>query len=147
MTTSILLVLFQASLIALVCLGEIGFDHPGKYGLDFDAFLVIAAFYMIALLVGLVRSCVRKEWKFVAVQLVLPLSLLAFEAAPRQSFNANQYQHLVGKTKQEVAHELGQPKIHSSGFVHGPHGEVEFVKYDGMMIKYSTDGRVLSVEP
>ena len=62
----------QALCWLLFLFGDIGFDKPGKYGLDFSALLPIGAVYLIALLSGVVLALLKKRW-FVASSQFLPI--------------------------------------------------------------------------
>ncbi len=62
----------QALCWLLILFGDIGFDKPGKYGLDFSALLPIGAVYLIALLSGVVLALLKKRW-FVASSQFLPI--------------------------------------------------------------------------
>ena len=46
----------------IVLLGDIGFDKPGKLGLDFGHFLFFSITYLIIFLYGIISSSYHKKW-------------------------------------------------------------------------------------
>jgi hypothetical protein len=44
----------QVLLVAIVALGDIGFDHPGRFGLDFGHLLLLALLWLLATMLGFV---------------------------------------------------------------------------------------------
>jgi hypothetical protein len=75
-------ILVQCALLVVLNFGDIGFDKPGRYGLDFEHFLVILALYVFALLAGIVVSAMRKLWGVIALQLVPTVFFLATNVFP-----------------------------------------------------------------
>ncbi len=63
-------------LLALLVLvfGDIGFDKPGRFGLDFGHLLLLAALWVAALGVGLFLACRRRRFGIVALQLIAGVS-------------------------------------------------------------------------
>jgi hypothetical protein len=59
---SMVALIFESALLALLVFGDIGFDHPGRFGLDFNALIVVRAAYALALLFGMTRSIIEKNW-------------------------------------------------------------------------------------
>lgn len=59
----------QPALLLVLMFGDIGFDKPGRFGLDFDDFLVITSCYGIAVLIGLPLSIGAKLWPLTLLQL------------------------------------------------------------------------------
>lgn len=146
----------QLALLGVLIFGDIGFDHPGKYGLDFDNLVSLVAFYIASLLVGVVYAAYWRRWKLVSLQLATPVLLwflLVIVPRFRPPLDAADYQHLVGKSRAEVRQSLGSRQPQVSGFEFGEGGSSEFEHYDGMSIFYAPshtpirNPRVVSVKP
>ncbi len=61
-TTALALLGIQVLGVAIVLFGDVGFDKPGRFGLDFGHLLLIAV-VEVALSIGLVVfSIVNKKW-------------------------------------------------------------------------------------
>jgi hypothetical protein len=54
----------------MVLFGDIGFDKAGVFGLDFDAFIIIAGVYVIALVAGVGLALVMGRKRLAAIQLI-----------------------------------------------------------------------------
>jgi hypothetical protein len=141
----------QLLLLGVLIFGDIGFDHPGKYGLDYDDLIKLSFFYMACLLVGVVYAAFRRQWKLLFIQLATPVTLwFVIFVAPQflPPLDPADYQHLVGKTRREVREAIGNWRSRTSGAI----GDSEFDHYDGMSIFYAPsrtpvrDSRVVSVE-
>jgi hypothetical protein len=141
----------QLLLLGMLIFGDIGFDHPGKYGLDFDDFLKIAIFYAGCLLAGVLYAGFRRQWKVLILQIATPLLLwFVMVVAPQHlpPLDPADYQHLVGKTEKEVREAIGSWRMRASGFGGDENGEYGFENYDGMSIYYTRtrEPRVTSVQ-
>ncbi len=136
----------QIALLALVQFGDIGFDHPGRLGLDFNDFVLICGVYGIVLIAGVACSIVTKRWKSAALQICIPLAMLAYNHRPYPQYDALQYQYLKGKSKEEVEAVLGTRGV-VTGLVGHPDGDRETATYRGMTVKYSSEGRVTEIVP
>jgi hypothetical protein len=136
----------QVGLLALVQFGDIGFDHPRRLGLDFNDFVLISSVYAIVLIVGLACSIVTKQWKTAVLQICIPLAALAYNHRPYPQYDALQYQHLKGKSKDEVEAILGTRGV-VTGLEGHPDGDRATATYRGMTVKYSSKGRVTEVVP
>ena len=137
----------QLLLLGVLIFGDIGFDHPGKYGLDYDDLINLLFFYMACLLAGVVYAAFRRQWKLLFIQLATPVLLwFVIFIAPGllPPLDPADYQHLVGKTRSEVRDAIGSWRLRTSGAI-GGYGVEE---YDGMSIYYtkSRDPRVVSVK-
>jgi hypothetical protein len=141
-----LLLCGQIACICLLQFGDIGFDHPGKFGLDFDDLVLICVVYGIVLIAGLACSVIKKHWLAVVAQVCIPIAVLAFSFRPEPQYDAAQYQNLKGKSKSEVETILGT-RGKAAGFEGHPGGNREFVRYGGMTVTYSPDGKVIAVIP
>ena len=68
----------------LICLvletGDIGFDHPGKFGLDFGHLLLLLYLQAVLWLAGLVIALWRKRWGLLLVALATMILTLAIIA-------------------------------------------------------------------
>lgn len=65
--------LLQCLVILVLFFGDIGFDKPGKWGLDFEHFLILSLVQgclFIAAVVTILRS---KKWIYASVQIFLAL--------------------------------------------------------------------------
>ena len=140
----------QLILLAIFVFGDIGFDFPGAFGLDYDHFVILAGIYGVLFVVGFVRSIKRAETKWMLAQLAGPATILIYMAIAPLIYNrpldAADYQHLVGKSKAEVRAALGRQESTSSGSGGDANGPYDFESFNGMEIHYSPDDRVLSVE-
>ena len=85
----------QFGLVCFLAIGDIGFDHPGKLGLDFDDFVLIAVLYGIVFIAGLAWSIAKKHWKSAVVQICTPgrtcwVQLSTISAIQRGSVSASE---------------------------------------------------------
>jgi len=142
-----LIVLLIIQLVSLVVLifGDIGFDHPGRFGLSYEHGLFLSLVYGGALLAGLGLSFKRKKWFLFAPQLLIPASMIAVSFWPAPALNANDYGHLLGKTRETVEQELGVRGT-ITGLMQDDRGEFEFVSYNGFTVYYQ-DGVVDRITP
>lgn len=68
---------FQVLALFVVAFVPFGFDHPSRFGLDFEHFLGLAALYLVAWIWGVALSVsLRRRWLLVG-QIVLPASFAA----------------------------------------------------------------------
>jgi hypothetical protein len=142
-----LLVAFQWLFLLVLAFGDIGFDHPGRFGLDFGHFLLIAGLYLVALVAGGVLAVRGKAWYALLGQILVPLSLFLYQSWPPPRFDAVEYQHLVGKTRTEVEETLNHARPLGAGRSKEDGEETAFEYYRGMKSVYSKDGRVVVVTP
>jgi hypothetical protein len=133
---------FQGLLLAMLLFGGIGFDHPGRFGLSFDHWILLSVGYVLTLIVGVVLAFTRKQWIALACQLLVPAALVIMTHRPPAQLEASKFRGLVGKTKDEARTALRGQRVMSSGFADGRYWE----GYNGLTVWYSDDGRVLSVE-
>ncbi len=61
-TTALALLGIQVLGVAVVVFGDVGFDKPGRFGLDFGHLLLIAAAEAALLIALAVFSIVNKKW-------------------------------------------------------------------------------------
>jgi hypothetical protein len=144
LSLSMVAVIVESALLALLVFSDIGFDHPGRFGLDFNALIVIGTAYAVALLFGLARSIIEKNWATAVLQICVPIATMAFEFRPVPRYDAAAYQYLKGKSKSEVEVVLGTRGV-VGGFEGHPDGDREFAHYKGMTIIYSPQGRVVEI--
>ncbi len=71
----IVLIVSQFLLLAVLMFGDIGFDHPGRFGMSFDHGLFLSFLYLVALIAGLLNSATQKSWKTALLQ-ILPVVIL-----------------------------------------------------------------------
>lgn len=136
------LFIIQGLIVFVLLFGDIGFDKPGGFGLDFDSMVRLLAFYAVCLIAGLILAVRRKHWRLVAGQLLLPIAAYAgayYHATARgPKLFPHEQQHLVGMTKAEVAAKLSANRRLNSGVI----GQVDFEVYNGIRLFYSPTGRV-----
>lgn len=70
----------------------------------------------------------------------------AHNAPPRPQYRAQDYQHLIGKSKSDVKKIL-RSGMRAAGITHDKNGYIEFAQYNGMTVYYSVDGVVKKVIP
>ncbi len=58
----IALLLIQCIIVIVILFGDIGFDHPGKYGLDFGHFILLAIGFIISF-IWVIVEVIKKEKK------------------------------------------------------------------------------------
>lgn len=142
-------VVVQVVAAAILVFGDIGFDFPGRYGLDIADALVLAALYVIALLVGVTICLVKRKRAALRVQAVIPVLFVAFHILPRPDpkLDAARYQYLIGRSKSEAKSELSGYRTRVSGVKRdvGDAENVEFEGYNGLTIYYSAAGTVVQV--
>lgn len=125
--------------------GDIGFDHPGRSGLDFEDALVLFGIYTVSLVVGLSLAVKSKQFKFGALQLGIPLAYLVYVYLPPPHYNSLEYQFLVGKNREEVERIIGNPKGRTTGW-EGRNGvKIHNITLHGMTIYLSDNGVVTEV--
>ena len=57
------LIALQVVVVSIIVFGDIGFDHPGRYGLDFGDFVQLVWLYGAALTFGVVVATkFQKHW-------------------------------------------------------------------------------------
>jgi hypothetical protein len=137
-------IIIQNLLLFVLLFGDIGFDVPGRFGLDIEHGVVIFVLYIGFLLFGVIRSVFKKEWKFLISQIVVPLVVVAFLILPSPGLDAKKYQYLVGKTVAEVERERIKNRI----FISEENVNGIIIKeqtYKGMTIVFSVDGIVIKV--
>ena len=61
-TASLILLAVQAVGVLVALFGDVGFDVPGRFGLDIGHLLIIAAAEVVLLIVLAVLSIVSKKW-------------------------------------------------------------------------------------
>ncbi len=146
MTASIAVcVALQFTSLAVLTFGDIGFDHPGRFGLSFNHGLFFTVSYFVSLLAGFVIAIKKRSWKIAVLQIAIPVLIVAWEFRPIPHYRASDYQHLVGKSEDEVESTLSPRRA-----VYGSEGNREFTRdfasYRGMTVYYDENGLVTSVE-
>jgi hypothetical protein len=141
----------EIALVLVLLLGDIGFDRPGRFGLDFGHLLLIAAAFAVLWSIGTWRAVRLELWPVLCLQILIPLAALAglmrLGTADVQRFRAEDYQHLVGDDEHEVQAELGDVPG-ATTFTLERDGAVEHreLQLNGMTVRYS-GGKVVAVEP
>ena len=138
----------QLLFLGLLAFGDIGFDHRGRLGFDFDHLVCFSCTYIMLLALGLICALSERSWKSALLQLAIPLLWYGYDAWPPPRYDAEKYQHWVGKPREEV-----EPRLSSRGTGSGrekisEEEELEFVVYRGMTIYYSAKHQSVSrIEP
>ncbi len=73
MRRHVILAVLQLLLVLGFAFGDIGFDRPGRYGLDFGHGLLILGLFVVLWIWGTVAAMRRKTRPWVAVQTLLPV--------------------------------------------------------------------------
>lgn len=61
----------QLFICAVIVFGDIGFDHPGRFGLDFEHFLLLAGLQICLMLLSVVLAIWQRQWAFLAIPTVV----------------------------------------------------------------------------
>lgn len=62
MKVSTILFSLQGLILLVLLLGDIGFDHPGRFGLAFDHLLLLLGFQVLLFVVILVLALKSRDW-------------------------------------------------------------------------------------
>ena len=132
---------------AVLLFGDIGFDKPGRLGLDADSGLLILVLYSGALLLGLAMAARHRKPAWAVVQLLPSFMFAAWLSLPAAHYDASKYRHLVGMSRQELRRTIGSARGAVTGWQGGSGTETEeFVSLRGMVIYISASGIVTRVE-
>ena len=71
MKSAIPIIVIQLLGLAVLLFGDVGFDKAGRYGLDFDHALGIAAIEVIAFLAAVWLSVAKKSWAPVSISALI----------------------------------------------------------------------------
>ena len=116
----------------------------------------IGVFYAVFFVLGLTITVAAKRYRLLAIQVSIPLFVFmaafvtAFVNTEPPTFNQNlppkavYFQHLIGKSENEVINELQHFGIGSSGFG-GSSEWWGFEQYGSMEVHYSKEGKVVSI--
>jgi hypothetical protein len=134
----------QLLAVAALVFGDIGFDHRGRYGLDFTHGILICGVYLVALTFGVIACIAQRRWIALGAQAIIPLIWMAMVVMPIQNpkLDPVKYQYLMGKSRNEAETELRKYRVQ---FI-GKTDDAEFESYNGMVIYYSPEGRVVAVK-
>ncbi len=116
MRTIVKLFALQCLCIAIVKFGDIGFDRPGAYGLDFDHFVMIAIVYCAILLLGIAYAARERYWGWLAVQLIIPIAFYVYESRPRPlprrpDYESREYKYLIDIAQEQVREETVRQEV------------------------------------
>lgn len=75
---SVVVFAIQLVLLAVYNFGDIGFDHPGRFGMSWWHGIAILFLYFLALLVGIPVALVEKKRRLAIAQAVIPMVLVAW---------------------------------------------------------------------
>jgi len=143
---NILLFVMQISFLTILTFGDIGFDHPGRFGLSYNHGFMFSFFYIVTLISGIAFSIRKKSWRTAVPQVLLPLVFFAYSVRPAPHYRVQDYQHLTGKPKSYVKETLSS-RMRISGMTHTENGDIEFDLYRGITVHYGVDGTVKKVAP
>lgn len=148
--------LLQLPLLTVIFFGDFGFYFQGAMG-SWNDFIAWVLIYAAVLLFGFLTACLARQFRLAAAQVSAPLLLAVgwhvYLFFPEPHYDAVNYQFLVGKTLEEVESTLGRRRLAGSG-LDGYLGEItstgEKVEYgtqhyNGMLLLYSADRRVIEV--
>lgn len=63
--------ILQCLVILVLYFGDIGFDKPGRFGLDFDHLLILVVSQTSLFVAAVVTIIRKKQWKYFSVQFLL----------------------------------------------------------------------------
>jgi len=69
--------ILQAALVGVLVFGDIGFDHPGRFGLAFGTLIICGLALTLSSLIGTYRNARRAAWSAALVQFSLPFVAFA----------------------------------------------------------------------
>ena len=72
----------QLLIVAIFALGDIGFDHPGRYGLDFGDALILMVLQVVLFLAAGVIIVKKRFWHYLFAELLLFLLTFLSIMAP-----------------------------------------------------------------
>lgn len=67
----------QLFICAVIVFGDVGFDHPGRFGLDFEHFLLLAGLQICLMLLSVVLAIWQRRGAFLAVPVIIVLLAVA----------------------------------------------------------------------
>ena len=67
----------QCVFLGMILFGDIGFDLPGRYGLDFGHLIWFAAGFGVSWLLGMITSIRKRHWGWLGVHALMPIVGLA----------------------------------------------------------------------
>jgi hypothetical protein len=143
-------ILGQLATLCILLFADIGFDRPGRSGLDLEDAMKLSALYVFASLFGVLFCLFQKRWRLAVAVFAVPFGTLMLLMIPKYNpqLDASQYQHLIGMSKADVKTILRGHRILTTGANKlGPFGEeLEFESYNGMTVYYSKEGYVARVK-
>jgi|GEM_PF-2311153 len=146
----------QIFILPVIAFGDFGFYFPGTMG-DWSTWVSWILCYLLILFLGLMFACLNRQFRLAILQIFLPVLLVSgtwlYRAVPDRSYDASQYQFLIGKTREEVEQTLGRRRFRGSGLdgfqggttPAGEEYEYGYQIYNGMEILYSNEQRVVKV--
>jgi ABC-type transport system involved in multi-copper enzyme maturation permease subunit len=79
----LILIVVQIVLLTVLAVFPFGFDHPSRFGLDFEDFALTALLYCLCLAGGIALSIKLKNWRtWVTAQLAFGLLAVAVHLLP-----------------------------------------------------------------
>jgi len=63
--------ILQCLVFLVLYFGDIGFDKPGRFGLDFDHFLILVVSQACLFIAAVITIFRKKQWKYFSVQFLL----------------------------------------------------------------------------
>ena len=72
-----IIVVSQLVVCLVFAFGDIGFDHPGRFGLDFGHALLLLAIQGALLLISLFTIICLKRWSYIVIPLTMVVLTIA----------------------------------------------------------------------
>lgn len=69
--------LLQCLIVLVLFFGDIGFDRPGRFGLDFGHFLILMLLFTSLFVAAMIIIARMKQWKYMTAQLLLLVATAA----------------------------------------------------------------------
>ena len=69
--------LLQCLIVLVLFFGDIGFDRPGRFGLDFGHFLILLLLFTSLFVAAMIIMARMKQWKYLTAQLLLLVATAA----------------------------------------------------------------------
>ncbi len=95
---SVICLVIQGLLLLVFAFGDIGFDHPGRFGFDWDFFVKLAVAYLLFLVFGIACAISERRWWALTLQIAIPAAMFAYHSRPYPHYSAAESQHLMSKS-------------------------------------------------
>ena len=139
-------IVFAVQLIVLAVYGYFEFIYQprGPTGLTFYHVYAAYLLYFLVLLFGLACAVTERSWLWGLIQIAVPALFCWYVTMPPPRYEAGDYQHLIGRTREDVESELS-----SRGMLTGSEGfgdvTYDFACYDGMTVYFDESEIVVGI--